>query len=925
MFLFAQQDKIFLFIIIIIFQTNILLVKSSTTDFEMDRVCSAANFDKYKQKTGYRTVQHYADDDGMFITSAHPFYRSLFMTREKSNLNLFIKSIGFELAIVALGGASLINYVIFIILWSTHKCFFRILSKDEIAERLQSKCRYCKFFLVFLFLLLSLALSVFGIIFIKNFKDSVNLSDCGYLRFVNHGQFGDNENFAGTYNLRDSFMNYTYSLNSIENFYSRMNLFNNDISTINEEFNQRMTDSNAFATQNSVISPNPDKGYFDFIRINYQEIYGPNTNETTILGIINKYYKERIVPVLETLEEIKGDYRHFLENKANYITEIEKYAKYFDTMTQMYEILNDNIGRVYDDYTDQGVNTIYYLTIIIYCIFSVNILILIIFLFIYVCKKEVGQFIVKFMRIIIHVLWNILFVLTAAGFVLSGYIGSYRRYSYNLTPSFNYLISSALIRNPNSEENIFQEFANDSDISRSVNLFGDCYNSSQSSNLAHILEIADNLLLYFNKLYQDYNTLLHYIYNNNLDEDITQYILDNEALLNTYLYNISKTTSSSTHRENDISKYFSILNQYTDFGNENTYQIDCVTKMYDIWVTNREDCPEGYIYSLDGSQEKNCLVISDSEWTEVMIDLRYLAICKLKGSGGSTGDEIKKYLKRIKEFYESNNELIINMRNGADLLIDLYEDLIDSFITELIVDNNTFLNFTLPFSKFTYEEDIYNVFDCGILKQDLIDFYHIVRNKLSLISIAHMVILLLMGIFNLLALYFLMPVLYTFYRVETNPEKKRVSHSSKGRTDDKLLTINKSKKRKSSVKDNNKGKTKSKLYVSMGKHTSSETPSSSTENMRSSNNESETSQNEEEEEESEEKTGNSKSSSKQSKSKQSSSKQSGSKESGSNSQSDSKSRSKSRKKSKKGKNEEEDEEEEEEIESGVRDDGSAMS
>ena len=50
-----------------------------------------------------------------------------------------------------------------------------------------------------------------------------------------------------------------------------------------------------------------------------------------------------------------------------------------------------------------------------------------------------------------------------------------------------------------------------------------------------------------------------------------------------------------------------------------------------------------------------------------------------------------------------------------------------------------------------------------------------------------------------------MPVLYTFYRVETNPEKKRTSHSSKGRTDDKLLTINKSNKRKSSIKDSEEG------------------------------------------------------------------------------------------------------------------------
>ena len=931
MLLFLNQKKFFPLIILLL-QMILILINSSTTDFEMERVCSAGNYDEYEQKTGYRTAQHYADDDSMEITSAHPFYRSLFMTTEKDNLNLFVKSIGFELFIVALGGFTLVNYIVFTIVWCVHKGMFRILSEKEKAERQQTKCKYCKFFLMFLFLLISSALSVFGIIFMKTFKNYINLSDCGYLHFTNHGLFGDNDNFAGTYNLREAFANYTYSLNSIQNFYSRMNLFNNNISSINQEFNERLESNNDLVTDNSVISPNPDKGLFDFISTNYQTIYGPYTNSSTILGIIYKYYNERIEPVLDTLDDIKDDYRHFLTYKNDYITEIEKYSIYFDIMTQMYQILNNNIGRVLNDYTDEGVNVVYYLMYIIYIAFPATTLSIIVLIFIYVCKKEVGICIVKYMRIIIHVLWNTLFIFTTLGFLLSGYIGTYRRYSYDLTPSFNYLISSSLIQDPNSKENIFQEFAGNSTISRSVKLFSACYNSSQSTNIAKILEITDNLLLYFNKLYQDYNLLLHYMYNNNINEDISPYLTEKEALIDTYLFNISKTTSSNTHRENDVSRYFSILNKYTDFGNDDTYQIDCVTKMYDIWTTNRADCPNGYIYSLDGSQDKNCLVISDSEWTENAIHLRYLPICRLKGSGGSTGDQINKYLKRIKQFYESNKQLVTNMQNGIDILLELYQELIDSFNTEMRLDNNTFLNFTLPFSKFTFEEDIYNVFDCGILRQDLIDFYHIVRSKLNTICIAHLVILLLLCIFNVAGIYFLITVLYTFYRKETNPTKKKTSKSSRA-SEDKILSINKSKKRKSTKKQTGKGKTKSKLYVSMGKHVTSETPSSSSnEKLRSSEQSNETSQNEEEEEESDEKTGNSKSSSNQRSSEQGSSEQrssgqGSSQESGSTrkSKSNYESESDNKRRKKKKKKYEEEEEEEEEIESGVRDDGSAMS
>ena len=126
MYIFPKMKNLFFFILFL-YYFNLNLISSSTTDFEMDRVCKDAKFDKYEQKTGYRTAQHFADDEGMYLSSPHPFYRSLFMTREKGDINLFIKSIGFEMFIVALGGAAFINYIIFIILWALHKGFFRIM------------------------------------------------------------------------------------------------------------------------------------------------------------------------------------------------------------------------------------------------------------------------------------------------------------------------------------------------------------------------------------------------------------------------------------------------------------------------------------------------------------------------------------------------------------------------------------------------------------------------------------------------------------------------------------------------------------------------------------------------------------------------------------------------------------------------------
>ena len=51
MFLFLNQKKIFPLIILLL-QMILILINSSTTDFEMERVCSAGNYDEYEQKTG---------------------------------------------------------------------------------------------------------------------------------------------------------------------------------------------------------------------------------------------------------------------------------------------------------------------------------------------------------------------------------------------------------------------------------------------------------------------------------------------------------------------------------------------------------------------------------------------------------------------------------------------------------------------------------------------------------------------------------------------------------------------------------------------------------------------------------------------------------------------------------------------------------
>jgi hypothetical protein len=915
------EKQNFNFIIFILFLNILSIIKTATTEYEMDRICSLATFNESEHKSGYRTIQHYVDDGDIELSKAHKFYRTLFFEGKIGNFNIFINSIILELLILVFGVVAFFNYFVFLCVWAGHCGIFKKLTDEEKAEK-QSHCKYCSFFIMITIFIISLALNFFGILFIASFQKAIYLSDCALLRFTNHGLFGTEHEYAGVQNLRDAFINLTYSLKMMDTFNSRLFPYYNEMNTDNNDLSNLMDQCNTMATDPKICTPNPDLDLFTLMKVNYQPIYGPKTDESTMIGKINKKYTDKIKPIINTFTEIKNNFATLTANKDDYISHLSEYDKYLDAMTMMYEILNTHIVKTYNSYTDSG-KMISKIALAAYYIFPILIIVLLIFIIIYICKKET-TIIVKKMRIIIHILWNVIFIFSALSLILSCYIGTYRKYSYNLIPSFNHILSTNIIKNKSSEDNLFSEIADNSNIKRSLDLFNLCYNSSQSTNLALIFGIQDSIVLNFGKLSQNYNKLLKYVYHNNLNEDLTAFLNEKKNNLDSYLINITMTTSSQTHHENDISLFIKRLNQYTDFSNEDPYQIDCITNTFDNWVMNKDDCSSGYIYSIDGSQSKNCLLLRD--WTKVDYDIRYLPTCKIKEEkgGGSIRDKAGIYLDRFNIYYTQNERLIQDMENGVDQLITLHDQLLEKISLEMANDNNTFLNFTLPFSMFLNNHDINQLFDCGLLKDDLIDFYDFTRNKLGLNSIIHMVVLLLISIFNVIGVYFLIRILYIFNRTpyeedlgqeeedendvpEINDKKMKKNKGSKIKekymTDKEMLSVNKSKKNKNEKMSNRSKKTapgkvgdikkgtKSKVYLGLSKNKGSsedETPSSS-EKMRSKSSESEENETDENE------------------------------------------KNKDKKNNKKNKKEEvkdsetSNDNEESEIESGIRDDGSAMS
>ena len=831
-----QTSYLLLFILFYFLLFTIPKTKSATTDYEADRVCEEGDYQNYERRTGYRSIDHFAQDTNCDkLPYAHKFYTSLFLEGKQTNNIKFLISIIGELVPALLFVVSIAVYVFLLCLWRCHCCLFKEYTEKE-QYALKKRCKFLKLIIIIVLFIVSAGISVVGYMQISFYKKSVLLSDCGFLHFTNHGLYGltpsEDKNlshYGGSYYLKDTFVNISYSLEDFSNLYSKLFKLYDNIISLDSDFTKDITDFNDYAVNNQVFSPNPNTQIYDYIKMNYQSIFGGYTNSDTILGILYKNYDDHISPIVKSLTEMKTDFESIISIKNSFQVQLKQYGEYFESMEKMYNLINSNIGQIYSKYKKRS-TTLSDTAKVFYIINIILIVLLLFFYFFYLCKKEATFCVTKIIRKFVHVIWNLLYLFSASGFLISCFFAVFRKYSYSLIPSFNSLISFDVINDRVSEENLFKDYAETTEIE----LFNMCYNPTHSTNIIDILGIKDSILSYFNNIYQDYSTLLQAL-NTSLDTtSIEDYITKNLAEIDTYIDDITKTTSYATHAESDVSLYIKILNKYTDYSDPEGFQIDCITKTYDRWAANINSCPDGFVYSNDGSQSKNCLIFSD--WDTDSVQLRYMGVCDKKG-GGVTYESVYIYYNRIKNYIEKNKQLVSDMKQSAKTLTGIYKDISDNIKKEIDNDNATFQNFTQPFSMLLGNDpdlNIYDLYDCGLLKNDLIDFYDLTRNRLSKISIFHLVAFALYSAINMSAIVLFLKQLYIFKKqpieeIEelspepvTNNENKDNAANKANEKEVEIISINKSNKLKpnasKTVQEKEIKGTKSKLFVSLGKN-----------------------------------------------------------------------------------------------------------
>lgn len=135
-----------------------------------------------------------------------------------------------------------------------------------------------------------------------------------------------------------------------------------------------------------------------------------------------------------------------------------------------------------------------------------------------------------------------------------------------------------------------------------------------------------------------------------------------------FVSDITKTTDSITHGNNDLTYIFNQWQGWTD-DSKNMYQKGCTDSSRDQWAQSQSKCISGYSYITAGSSSYGnnyCLLYT--EWSSTQLDSRYStkpSKCSPSGSSdfSSVSQAASAYYSKINTYTNSNKDLISKLSN----------------------------------------------------------------------------------------------------------------------------------------------------------------------------------------------------------------------------------------------------------------------
>lgn len=288
----------------------------------------------------------------------------------------------------------------------------------------------------------------------------------------------------------------------------------------------------------------------------------------------------------------------------------------------------------------------------------------------------------KFFRGVIHFIWNFTSLIMIITFLIGGLFGLVGLVSVDGVNVLQFLFG---------KDNLTK---NQVLIGGSASQYLDvCINGNIQFNflgngdLADVFNLKSGDTSYVDTLYaaaQSLSDVMNQINNNSNSQAITEI----NIRFGNFSSDITQTTDSVTHGNNDLTYVFNQWQGWTD-SNQNMYQKGCSSNTKDQWVQNQNKCSSGYTYIASGSSSigsNYCAVYP--EWTSSQVSSRYSSQpsgCSASGSTdfASVQSAATNYYDKVTLYTTSNTNLLNKMTSTNNDLNSSFQSMAKKLSTSI--------------------------------------------------------------------------------------------------------------------------------------------------------------------------------------------------------------------------------------------------
>ena len=579
--------------------------------------------------------------------------------------------------------AFIILFIILLILWIPFTCCICCKKCICIPKRIL-RCSRCFTYICFLFCIIILGLCFSGYYKNSSVIHGIYGLACSLLKIGHHLLNGDDYKvtpyWSGVTTIINQLTNITKNISTLLVLASETN---GNLAIINDLLNtmdHNLSNEYDIRVNSRIYNPLPGE---ENIFPPYLNNYGPPSNETTILGGIQKQLNDFKPYTADSLREILnvidlGDSAKDIKDSIGSVCEV---------LEENINSIDSKIGEVIDNF-EYGMHEIDSAGRgIMNALFSLNIgLMIAIFtslILMYYCKCG---------HCTLCTSWFFLYIFMLLSLVLGALFLILGLFVQNLSSGVNHYIRS-IDDSDNVALNILNVCLNKDGLLVHSDIFPEDFDASVIDNI-YSLEIVlngniDNLKMY------------NFTFISNIENQI-------EDFMKRPKYYIPQLG----HSLNNIRKY-------TDLSAYDS-QVNKDTPSYEEWEINKEDCEEGYKYMPYNNtkkigSDKLCLVIE--EWTLEDIKDRYKDI-KLNNESINISEVIEAYYNSINKCISSNDELLSDIQRKNIKFNESIIEVRDNAINTLKNVLGVVGPFRDGFREIVGEGSIFNILNCNFFKRD---------------------------------------------------------------------------------------------------------------------------------------------------------------------------------------------------------------